>query len=408
MNSKTSETLRENLKSLSDDLGVHRSIRDPILASIRGGYYPDHSDTWAPLAYSNSSTLWDYLPENHTVIWSDELSSNQEWNNFLLDQKRLQLESAGSEIIAPPVESLFQGTESLIAALHQKTRIFFDRVELTTAATLHHTTPNGNCRVDIQGNGEFTQGSRHSLGDLEPQFRLWLKQGFKILLLASTQSQLERIRFLLEERNIHCQQQGDSKIEPQAKGRSEVSSQPDSSQEAASFRSGVVHLAMGDLTEGFRWTAEGWIILTESEILGAKHTKKRSSAQSSGKTTSKDWAGLQALSDLAIGDAIVHVDHGIGRYQGLVRLSLSGAPSDFLLLEYANKDRLYLPVYRLNVIQKYVGAGESVALDRLGSQQFAKTKEKVRDAVKKLAIDLVQLYAERKIHPGFALLSSRC
>jgi transcription-repair coupling factor (superfamily II helicase) len=97
---------------------------------------------------------------------------------------------------------------------------------------------------------------------------------------------------------------------------------------------------------------------------------------------------------------VVHIDHGIGRYQGLVRLNLLGAASDFLQLGYANKDKLYLPVYRLNVIQKYAGSGSEAALDKLGSQHFAKAKEKVRDAVKKLAFDLIKLYAERKVRPG--------
>ncbi|MBI3534835.1 MAG: DEAD/DEAH box helicase, partial [Deltaproteobacteria bacterium] len=103
-------------------------------------------------------------------------------------------------------------------------------------------------------------------------------------------------------------------------------------------------------------------------------------------------------------DLVVHVDHGIGRYQGLVRLDLLGAPADFLLIEYAQKDKLFLPIYRLNLIQKYFSAsgtsGETVRLDRLGSARFAKTKEKVKEAVKKLAVDLVKLYAERTIRSG--------
>ncbi len=101
-----------------------------------------------------------------------------------------------------------------------------------------------------------------------------------------------------------------------------------------------------------------------------------------------------------MGDIVVHVDHGLGKYQGLVRLNLSGAPNDFLLLEYANKDKLYLPIYRLNVVQKYSGVGSSVALDRLGSQQFEKAKESVKSAVQRLAFDLVDLYAERALEKG--------
>src|SRR5262249_9682017 len=157
---------------------------------------------------------------------------------------------------------------------------------------------------------------------------------------------------------------------------------------------------LGSLSAGFRWAAEGLIVLAESEILGTKHVRKQRKTRGESGSAAKDWAGLQALSDLAVGEHVVPVDHGIGQYQGLSRLSLSGAPMDFLLLEYANRDKLYLPIYRLNVIQKYVGAGESVTLDKLGTSQFAKAKDKVKEAVKKLAVDLVQLYAERKIRPG--------
>ena len=165
----------------------------------------------------------------------------------------------------------------------------------------------------------------------------------------------------------------------------------------------------GSVSEGFRWPAEALVIITEEEILGARRAKKlrRSSTAESG-SAAKDWSGLQALSDLAVGGAVVHVDHGIGKYQGIVRLDLSGAPSDFLLLEYAGKDKLYLPVYRLNVIQKYVASGENVALDKLGAQQFAKAKEKVRDAVKKTRHRLSATLCRKKNQKSFFFFSARC
>jgi transcription-repair coupling factor (superfamily II helicase) len=389
INSRTSEKLLNNFKTYADDTGVHRSIRDPILTSIRAGQYPDHSDTWTPFAYPDHTTFWDYLSEGHAVIWNDELSCYQEWDRFLSEQIQLATRASQSEMIVPPVKSLFGWDATFNKAVHQKTRFFLDRVELSTSESLELTPAEKSThpskgepfiapkhRVFIQGNADLTRGSKHSLGDLEPLLKLWMKQGFKTLVIASTQSQLERVRFLLQERNILCQQS----LPPPAS---------------------MITLVTGSLSEGFRWPAEGLVILTDKEILGSKNLKKNQRrSRSDNESAAKDWAGLQALSDLGVGDHIVHVDHGIGKYQGLVRLSLSGAPSDFLLLEYANRDRLYLPVYRLNVIQKYVGAGESITLDRLGSQQFAKTKDKVRDAVKKLAIDLVQLYAERKIRPG--------
>jgi transcription-repair coupling factor (superfamily II helicase) len=390
INPKTTMPLRERVKERADNLGISRAVRDPVMASIYDGVYPDHSDAWSAFAYSDPATLWDYLPEKTSLVWSDELSVYQNMDAFLDEQRKLSSAPEGSGSILPAVESLFRFSESLDQDLRSSGILYLDQLALADLKDVpkadvpeepsveQEPPPSSKHRVDVRSNSDLTRGSNQSLGELEPKFRLWLKQGFKIVVFASTVSQIERIRFLLEEREIPCRL-----ADPNGGG----------------LLAGVAVLAEGSISEGFRWPAEGLVVLTEGDVVGARHVKRgRSSAASS--SAGKDWAGLQALSDLAVGDAVVHVDHGIGRYQGLSRLDLSGAPADFLLLEYASRDKLYLPVYRLNVIQKYAGAGAEVTLDKLGSAQFAKTKEKVRDAVKKLAFDLVELYAQRKIREG--------
>lgn len=370
INSSTAARIRQKLKERADNLGVSRAIRDPLLESIHKGTYPDHCDAWSDFAYEQTATFWDYLPANTRVVWVDHYSCIEKWAAYLKEQ----VDNSNPEIVLPPVDHVYRWNEELSAAVSSRSSFYLDRVQLTEASaevdskqTLTHT-------VSLQENTDLSPATRHSLEGLEGQINLWLKQGFSIIALASTQGQLERIRFLLEERKIT------------------VYPEP---------ASGRLALKKGSLSAGFRWPAEGMIVLTEDEILGRKRQKKQRRATSleSG-SAAKDWSGLQALSDLSPSDAIVHIDHGIGLYRGLVRLNLSGAPNDFLQIEYADRDRLYLPVYRLNAIQKYVGSGESVALDKLGGGQFAKSKEKVKDAVKKLAIDLVQLYAERKVRPG--------
>lgn len=378
INRMTSDLLRKNIKAFADQTEIHRSIRDPILSSIRDQVYPDHSDLWSPFTYSQPATMMDYLPASTPIVWLDEFSCLQEWDQFLSEQTKLSLEASQRGLILPPVEQLFRWSAELNEAVNRKATLYLDRISLARLDTVEEPTETppqitNQHQVFIKNNKDLAQGNRHSLAELEPQFQLWLKQNYQIHIFASTQSQMERIRFLL----------------------GKVSGAPS------------IDLRQGELSEGFRWPAEKITLLTEGELLGNQHKRKtKRTTRQENRSASKDWSDLQSLSDLNLGDAVVHVEHGIGRYQGLVRLNLSGAPSDFLLLEYANKDKLYLPVYRLNVIQKYVGAGESVALDRLGSQQFKKTKEKVKEAVKTLAIDLVQLYAQRKIRSGTAFTGS--
>lgn len=379
----TSQRLREALKERADDQGIPRVVRDPILSMIRDGVYPEHTDVWAPFTYSQPASLLDYLEVSQppSIIYVDEMGCHQEWDEFLAEQKKLSLAALESEVIAPSVESLFPWTEKTDSRVQKQVRLFLDRLELITEESLQkEPTLDDTPNELIQQKHKTTIHTNSDLNkDFESKFQLWLKQKFQTILLASTQSQLERLRYLLEERNLPC------KI--QSKG---------------GLSAEWISLRIGSLSEGFRWPAEKLIVLTENEILGSQPTRKqRKRATAESGSAAKNWSGLQALSDLAQGDAVVHIDHGIGLYQGLVRLDLSGAPSDFLLLEYANKDKLYLPIYRLNVIQKYVGSGGTAVLDKLGSQLFAKTKEKVKNTVKALAFDLVKLYAERKIRPGY-------
>jgi transcription-repair coupling factor (superfamily II helicase) len=114
-------------------------------------------------------------------------------------------------------------------------------------------------------------------------------------------------------------------------------------------------------------------------------------------------AFAQGFRDLKEGDLVVHTDFGIARYAGLTKMEVRGIPGDFLVLEYAGRDKVYLPVSRMRLIQKFTGGDPSkVALDKLGSTSWEKTKRKVKEHLLKMAAELLSLYAARKAHPGTA------
>jgi transcription-repair coupling factor (superfamily II helicase) len=148
---------------------------------------------------------------------------------------------------------------------------------------------------------------------------------------------------------------------------------------------------------GFECPPLGLVCLTEAELFGARRTTRRRPAYQRG-------TGLSAFTDLALGDLVVHVEHGIGRYAGLVTLAVDGQPGDYLLLDYAEGNRLYLPVERMGAVSKYVGTGEgSARLDRLGGTAWQKTKEAVRASVRQIAGELLQLYAARQVVEAVAI-----
>jgi transcription-repair coupling factor (superfamily II helicase) len=133
----------------------------------------------------------------------------------------------------------------------------------------------------------------------------------------------------------------------------------------------------------------GFVLLTEEEIFGQRTHRAPERRSTQARTF------LEDLRALAPGDLIVHADHGIGRYRGLEHKQVSGVAVDLIVIEYAGGDKLFLPVYRLNQVQKYSGGDASPKLDRLGGQTFAKTKSRVEQRVKILADELLRLYAER-------------
>ncbi len=114
------------------------------------------------------------------------------------------------------------------------------------------------------------------------------------------------------------------------------------------------------------------------------------------------FRGLDKYDDLSVGDLLVHRDHGIGRFGGLLRLDLGGVANDFLLLSYAGDDKLYIPVDRLGMVQRYTGGSEQTpTLDRLGGAAWQAGKDKARKAIERIAEDLVEMYAWRKVAKGF-------
>ena len=138
-------------------------------------------------------------------------------------------------------------------------------------------------------------------------------------------------------------------------------------------------------------------------IFGARDLFDESDAVASRpqRQKSKVSAFLSDFRDLQVGDYVVHVEHGIGQYQGLKEINQGDGNAEFMLLEYAEGARLYVPLTRLDLIQKYRSSeGAKPALSHLGTQAWAKTKARVRKAMKDMADELLKLYAERKMAQG--------
>ncbi len=216
-------------------------------------------------------------------------------------------------------------------------------------------------------NARNAQGKQGALEPLVERLRAYEEAGLEVVICARTETQAERLAALLSHRGVT--------VSVFKRDRD-----PTPGERA--------HIVTAPLSRGVLARADGFVLLTEEEIFGPRAhrpAEKKRSAR----------ALLQDLRALAVGDFVVHVDHGVGRYLGLERRAIGSVHVDLLAVEYAGGDKLYLPVYRLNQIEKFAGGDTAPRLDRLGGQTFGKTKARVERRVRQMADELLKLYAER-------------
>jgi len=216
-------------------------------------------------------------------------------------------------------------------------------------------------------------GKASALAPLVRRIQRWLDMGLRVLLTARADSQAERLVTLLRHRDVECK----AKLGPFDPSLLDAPGH-------------AVLVVQGSLSRGVVAPTEGWVFVTEEEIFGHRAKRKPRRAGS----TSLRQSFLEDLRALNPGDLVVHSDHGVGKYLGLQHRQIGNNVVDLIAVEYAGGDKLYLPVYRLNQIQKH-SAGDG-KLDRLGGQTFARTKSRVRANVRKMADELLQLYAQRQ------------
>ncbi|MFZ5449242.1 MAG: transcription-repair coupling factor [Thermodesulfobacteriota bacterium] len=309
--------------------------------------------------YERPQTLWDFLPEETLVV---------EWDPVILSQELQQQEDeAGKEPLGWLDETPWEERRRHFANIFcpvlpwghpdQERDITF-RVE-----------KNDHLAEELAQAGEE---AGRLIPALAQRLGEWRNSGFHVVLVSLSRHRAERLARLLGEEGLEVEFLPAPTWEPGPR----------------------VDITVGELTGGFRLLSEGLIVLTEDEALGLRPEGRRRKA-------APPPQELASLADLTEGDFVVHLDHGIGIYRGLVKLTVGREVNDFLELEYQGGDRLYLPVDRLNLVQKYLGVeGVDPRVERLGGKSWERSKNRVKKAVEKIARELVELYALRRVLPG--------
>jgi transcription-repair coupling factor (superfamily II helicase) len=322
---------------------------------------------YLPLFFDATATIFDYLGANATLALHGEIDDalKRFWTDTRERHRFLQHDRE-RPLLAP--EELFLKPEDFFALCNQHPQLAVRGQQETEWAR-----PLPDFSVDR--------------GAPEPLKKLQLHVGttkYRVLIVAESEGRRESLLELLR----------DSRIEPPTVATLDE------------FQTGDEHfaIAVAPLAEGFFWFEPDASItiqfVTETELFATSPTARRRRKQ---EQVSDVNALIKDLSELKVGDPVVHANHGIGRYVGLMNIDLGDGPSEFLHLEYADKATLYVPVAQLHLIARYTGvSAEEAPLHRLGSGQWDKARRKAAEQVRDTAAELLNLYARRAAREGFA------
>ena len=375
----------ENIRRARSAIRIHANesgigLRDisNVLDDLSAGLHFIGLDALLPAVYENLTDLaaWappDALfvaiePEKLATIHRDILAKRDEEHQRAVEQRELVF--APERYYAPAATESVYGT----AAPVELRRVALDDTKVDERLDFR-ARPNS----DVVALRKQHRGVEETVRAVVDRMQEWKDRYGRICFVCRTSGQIDRLQHLLEA-------MGETVL---------VVEPPIDVTEPVPAPAEVIEIYRGELADGFRSELLSLAVISGVEVFGARVAT----------TTPKAFGEQVAIShfrDLAVGDLVVHVDFGIGRYQGLVHLEVEGVGNDFLFLEYADGDKLYLPVYRLGRIQKYIGAPEGVRLDKLGGTSWERTKERVKKNIREVASDLLELYARRELRKGHA------
>ncbi len=330
---------------------------------------------YLPLFFEDTATVFDYLGADATVVLHGDLEPA--FHAFWQDTKdRYRLVQGDPERPSLPPEALFLSTEQFYARANGYAQLAI-KAPLGEAVELLETAPLPPMSV--------VRGADEPLARLQDHIR---NTQHRVLLLAESDGRRESLLDFLRA----------SHLSPPAFDSLDEFQHSDEK----------VGIATSGLNTGFSWVGQGIDFVTETELFAAGPTTRRRKKQ---EQVSDVEALIKDLSELNVGDPVVHSAHGIGRYRGLVNLDLGqdfnpdGTPAvqEFLHLEYADKATLYVPVSQLHLISRYTGvSAEEAPLHRLGSGHWEKAKRKAAEQVRDSAAELLNIYARRAAREGHA------
>ena len=372
------EVLVDNPSELADKIEKHASslrgktapkakeILQIECDQLRNGRHFHCADKYITMLYDRTATLLDYFSLNDTLVFVSEFHKGKErirttqWQ-WVEDVKEYLEEG----VLCRGLDTYSGDWIYIQSQLEKRSTVCLEAFVRGTYEVPVRTLLNITARqLSVWGG---------SIALLEEDLQAMQSSGLTCIVLGGTEKTASNIATDLKEKGLSVVYMPD------------MSEIPDK---------GVI-ITTGTLSAGMEFPAAGFGIITHGRHTGKAAAKKRKN---------KHAQELYSLSELTVGDYIVHASHGIGVFEGIHKINMQGVVKDYIKVRYAKKDTLYVPVTQLDLVSKYIGPREdaTVKLSKLGGQDWQKTKARVRAAVKDMAKELIRLYAQRMQAKGHA------
>lgn len=362
-----SERLSNSLKNVKNSK-LKETMREQVsyeIEKLKQKTYFDEMYKYMSLYYGQTTSLIDYVPREG-ILFIDEISRVQEMDSNL---EREEAEWQTTLLSQGAIVSELQLSKRFEELVQKKSNPF-----IYLSLFLRHVAQTSPKNI-INFNCKSVQNFHGQLNLLKSEVERWQKMNYKVVILATDDARGKRVSDILEDYQIQ------SKIVDRSMTLGGKNCQ----------------IMTGLLSSGFELPLQKLIVLTEEEIF----TKKTRKPQRKQKLSNAER--IKSYSELKIGDLVVHVNHGIGKYLGIKTLEINDIHKDYLHITYAGNDKLFVPVEQIDQVQKYVGSEDKEPkIYALGGNDWKKIKKKVQKSVEDIADDLIKLYAEREAAKGYA------
>ncbi len=353
------------IKNKSDQLKISTDEAIEKLSTLRSFSGVEKYFTYF---YSETSTLIDYF--DNPIIFVDEPNRVQEHCKFITNEFVNSIESRIDKgTMLPNQLNMIYTYDDIIVKVENNTSVLMTSL----MTTLNDYKPKE--LVDFQV--KATALVKNDMNLIAEDLGYLCKNDYKIIFLAGGHTHCERMLLDLQERGLSAVYLENI--------------------ENVQIQQGIIYITRGSLSHGFEYIRDKFAVVSEKDAFSESKKSKRKQ-----KNKSKDGVAIQNISDLKVGDYVVHENHGIGIFKGIEQIITDGVSKDYIKIGYAKEDVLYVAINQMDMVQKYIG-GEATKpkLNRLGGASWEKAKARAKQAAYISAKELVELYAERQKVHGF-------